>query len=450
MTQTPGTSVSSPSKRAARLAVALLLAINLFNYIDRYVLAAVESQIGKELLPGDPNQLAKLGMLVPALIISYMLSAPIFGYLADRMSRWLLVGVGVTLWTLASGGSGLATSFSMLLITRLFIGVGEGAYGPAAPTIIADLFPVARRGQVMAWFYMAIPVGSALGYMLGGPIAAIGGWRWAFYAVVPPGLALGAFCFLMRDPPRGLADANAPVNRRPGFNDYLQLLKTPSYVLDCAGMTAMTFAIGGISFWMPRWISEVRHAGDLAHVNFVFGLITVIAGITATLLGGFAGDYFRKYFSGSYFLVSGVAIMIACPAVIAMTRLPFPHAWVAVFVAEFFLFFNTGPANTILANVTHPSVRATAFALNILLIHALGDALSPPVLGAVAEHFSWNAAFALVVANMFLAAVLWLLGVRYLKRDTDRVSAIVPGFPVVTATTSPAPQAKLPDADAPS
>ncbi len=428
------------------MAVALLLAINLFNYIDRYVLAAVESEIGKDLLKGDPHEKAKLGSLATAFIISYMISAPIFGWLADRMSRWLLVGLGVLVWTVASGGSGLAGSFMILVITRLFVGIGEGGYGPAAPTIIADLFPVARRGQVMAWFYMAIPVGSALGYMLGGTIASWGGWRWAFYSVVPPGLALGALCFFMRDPPRGKSDASEAIVHRAGLADYLQLLKTPSYVLDCAGMTAMTFAIGGISFWMPRWISEVRHAGDLAHVNFVFGLITVIAGVTATLLGGIAGDYFRKYFSGSYFLVSGIAIMIACPAVIAMTRLPFPQAWAAVFVAEFFLFFNTGPANTILANVTHPSVRATAFALNILLIHALGDALSPPVLGSVAERFSWNAAFALVVANMFLAAVFWLLGVRYLKRDTDRVSLDKPSYLVMAATTALAVPAKMPEA----
>lgn len=405
--------------RSARLAVGLLLAINLFNYIDRYVLAAVESKIAADLLPGDPYALTKMGSLATAFIISYMVSAPIFGWLADRMSRWLLVGLGVIVWTLASGGSGLASTFTMLLVTRLFVGVGEGGYGPAAPTLIADLFPVHRRGSVMAWFYMAIPVGSALGYVLGGLIAERGGWRWAFYAVVPPGLLLGALCFLMRDPPRGSSDVGpGAVLRKPGMRDYLALFRIPSYVLDCAGMTAMTFAIGGISFWMPRYISQVRQAGSLEHVNTMFGGITVVAGIAATLAGGYAGDKLRPRFGGSYFLVSGIGILIACPAVWLMTRLPFPAAWVALFVGEFFLFFNTGPSNTILANVTHPSVRATAFALNIFFIHALGDALSPPVLGRIAERVSWDAAFGLVVLTMFLAGVLWLWGTRYLERDT--------------------------------
>jgi MFS family permease len=416
MTRSPNHSVRSP-----RLAVALLLAINLFNYIDRYVLAAVESKIADDLLPGDPAALAKMGSLATAFIVSYMISAPIFGWLADRMSRWLLVGLGVIVWTLASGGSGLASTFSMLLITRLFVGVGEGGYGPAAPTLIADLFPIERRGSVMAWFYMAIPLGSALGYILGGQIEALAGWRWAFYVVVPPGLLLGALCFLMRDPPRGAADAG-PTAARPGLREYLGLLRIPSYVLDCAGMTAMTFAIGGISFWMPRYMSEVRHAGTLDRVNFIFGALTAIAGIVATLAGGWTGDRLRSRYPGSYFLVSGIGIFIACPAVWAMTKLPFPWAWVALFVAEFFLFFNTGPANTILANVTRPEVRATAFALNILLIHALGDALSPPVLGHIAERFSWDASFGVVIAMMALAAVLWLWGARYLQVDTERAT----------------------------
>ena len=439
--------VPAPSLRQARLALLLLLAINLFNYIDRYVLAAVESKIADDLLPNDPNALAKMGSLATAFLVSYMISAPVFGWLADRMSRWLLVGIGVIVWSLASGASGIAATFTMLLITRLFVGVGEGGYGPAAPTLIADLFPVARRGQVMAWFYMAIPVGSALGYMLGGFMAEHWGWRYAFYAVVPPGLLLGIFCFLMREPKRGAADTvptqdsglstqdSQDFNPQskihnpkstPTFSDYLSLLKNPSYLLDCAGMTAMTFAIGGISFWMPRYISEVRQAGSLAHVNFVFGALTVIAGITATLAGGWAGDKLRSRFPGSYFLVSGIAILIACPAVIAMLFIPFPAAWFAVFIAEFFLFFNTGPSNTILANVTAPTIRATGFALNIFLIHALGDALSPPVLGALAERASWNTAFTVVTAVMALAGVLWLLGIPHLARDTARASSPLP------------------------
>src|SRR4029077_9497626 len=191
-------SVTEPTSRLARLSLALLLALNLLNYIDRYVLAAVEPDIRQAFFPaaiatGGPAReqlmasMAKTGALATAFLVSYILAAPIFGILADRMSRWVLVGIAVAVWSLASGASGLAQTFSLLVLTRCFVGIGEAGYGPAAPTIIADLYPVERRGTMLAWFYMAIPVGSALGYALGGSVAAHWGWRAPFFLVVPPG-----------------------------------------------------------------------------------------------------------------------------------------------------------------------------------------------------------------------------------------------------------------------
>src|SRR5439155_16363665 len=178
----------------ARLALGLLLAINLFNYIDRYVLAAVLPKVGEQFREGK----GRLGLLMSMFLVSYTLIAPLFGWLGDRWSRWKLIAVGVILWSLASGGTGLATTFGVMLLTRALIGVGEGAYGPVAPSLISDLFPMERRGGVMAWLYMAIPVGSALGYVLGGHMAEAFGWRWAFYVVVPPGVLLGLLCLMMR------------------------------------------------------------------------------------------------------------------------------------------------------------------------------------------------------------------------------------------------------------
>jgi MFS transporter, Spinster family, sphingosine-1-phosphate transporter len=417
---TPNEADAVPATNA-RISLALLLTINLFNYIDRYVLAALEPRIQQALFPtaapDDPHALALMGSLATAFIVSYMVAAPVLGWLADRMSRWLLVGVSVGLWSLATGASGLAMSFAALLITRLFVGIGEAGYGPAAPTIISDLYPLQRRGSALAWFYMAIPVGSALGYTLGGKVGSAFGWRTAFFAVTPPGLILSFLCFMRTDPPRGASDRSSS-SRKARLSDYFLLLRTPSYLLDTAGMAAMTFAIGGISYWMPHYITEVRRAGDLGHVNLIFGLMTVVAGLSATYLGGLAGDKLRPYYAGSYFLVSGVGILLSCPLILLMLVVPFPWAWAVIFAAEFFLFFNTGPSNTILANVTHPSMRATGFALNILLIHALGDAPSPPILGGIAGRFGWNSAFGLITLATALGGVFWLLGSRFLAADT--------------------------------
>src|SRR6202011_2201804 len=199
-------SIQSP-RTGARTALVLLLGINLFNYIDRQVLAAVEPEIRDTFfLPTDLNAMATTGVLGSAFLVTYMLSAPALGWLADRFSRWIVIGCAVILWSLASGASGLAATFGALLLTRVFVGIGEGGYGPAAPTILADLFPLSTRGRVMALFCTAIPVGSALGYVLGGWINEHLGWRWAFYVVTPPGLLLGLLCFLQRDPrARGIA-----------------------------------------------------------------------------------------------------------------------------------------------------------------------------------------------------------------------------------------------------
>ncbi|WP_428938049.1 spinster family MFS transporter [Fontivita pretiosa] len=411
----------------ARKALALLLAINLFNYIDRYVLAAVLPKIGAEMLAGDPRSEEKLGWLATAFLLSYMLASPIFGWLADRFSRWALVGAGVIVWSIASGESGRAELYIVLLITRMFVGIGEAAYGPAAPTLIADFYPLAVRGRVMAWFYMAIPVGSALGYALGGLMAQYGHWRWAFYSVVPPGILLGILCFFMPRPAFQTSGSSRATGRAR-LADYLALLRNRSYVYNCLGMAALTFAIGGISHWMPTYVSSFRGAGSIGQVNMLFGAMTVVTGIVGTLLGGIAGDWLRTRISGAYFVVSGAGLLICFPFFVAMLFVPFPYAWICIFIAEFFLFFNTGPSNTALANVTHPSVRASAFALNILFIHALGDAISPPIIGRLTDHFdrNMNIGFGLVGAMMVIGGLIWLLGARYLDADTARAAAADP------------------------
>ena len=433
----------------ARSALVLLLLINLFNYIDRQVLAAVVKPIkqtffGEAGLANQEGVLvtvmswfekrlgfkpedALIGLLGTAFMVVYMIGAPFFARQAERWSRWLIVGFGVILWSLASGASGLAGTFVALLLTRCMVGIGEAAYGPVAPTVIADYYPVKVRGQVLAWFYMAIPVGSALGYVFGDWVTKSlfagrpDGWRWAFYLVVIPGILLGIWSLFMRDPPRGQADlGHGGKPTKVSGRDYLILLRTPSFVLCTLGMAAMTFAIGGIAFWMPYYL-ETR-PGAPANSTLIFGAITALSGLVATLLGGLAGDKLRKRFPGSYFLVSGAAMLTGFPIFLAVLFLnvSFTWIWVLIFLTCFCLFFNTGPTNTIIANVTHPSMRAAGYAVCIFFIHALGDVISPVIIGLLNDYFQDMSKSFLVVGLTFLiAGVLWLWGARYLARDTE-------------------------------
>jgi MFS family permease len=415
---------SSQVKRGAYSALALLLGINLFNYIDRQVLAAVEPSIRATFFAaGDKNAMAISGTLGSAFLVTYMLSAPALGWLSDRFSRWLIIGSAVILWSLATAASGLAVSFAMLFATRVLVGIGEGGYGPAAPTVLADLFPLETRGRILAVFCAAIPVGSALGYVLGGavlthltPVPEAQRWRWAFLFASVPGLLLGIVSLLQRDP--RAANGARPERLRASREDYRTLARTRSYVLNCAAQTTMTFALGGIGFWAAEYLHS---RGEPPSATQTFGALIAGTGLLSTLVGGWLGDKLRKKIPGSYFLVSGLGMVLACPVFIIMLYVPFPRAWWFMGSAVFLLFLNTGPSNTALANVARPKVRATAFALNILVIHALGDVLAFPAIGYIAGHTNWNVAFIFVSVMMLVSGIIWIAGMKFLPADTEAV-----------------------------
>jgi MFS family permease len=499
----PTTPSHSRVVSGAGWALALLLTINMFNYIDRQVLSATLPKIRLDpsmLRPDDAWAQTKLGALTTAFMVAYMLFSPLFGHLGDRWSRWSIVGGAVIAWSLATGGSGLATGYVMLLVTRCLVGIGEAAYGPVAPAMLSDLYPVDHRGRVLAWFYMAIPVGSALGFVIGAQVAEIAGWRWAFLIVVLPGVLLGLLCFFMKEPPRSSSPSETTTSQ--SYRQVLrELASIRSFVLCSAGMTLSTFVLGGVATVMQLYLferearfvitpealtrlAELRTADGKAIVpeavlnkllplqqhglmdasqlrsqlqatldpaeyqlysTWIFDAVTapgswtngliglgigglvVIGGLVATLLGGLCGDYLRnRGVRGAYFAVAGWGMILGFPAFIALLYTPLPWGWVFFFIAVFFLFFNTGPANTILANVVRSPIRATAFAVNIFIIHAFGDAISPLIIGLIADLSSLQTAFLLVGLLIPLSGALWLLGRRYLDADTAAAEAGVP------------------------
>ena len=394
---------------SAGAALAVLTVINLLNYLDRFVVSALaETLKHSELALSD----FKLGSLMTSFLVVYLCTAPIFGALGDRRSRPRLIALGVGIWSLATALSGFAVSYLTLLAARAVVGIGEAAYGTIAPALLADFYPADRRGRIMAIFFCAIPIGSALGYVVGGLIDAHYGWRTVFFVAGAPGLALAAVTLLLRDPPRGNQDAGsgAPSARqgRTGLMaTYRRLLANSPYVLTVLGYAAYTFAVGGLGFWMPAFLERVRGI-PRAQATVSFGEIVVVTGFVGTFVGGWLGDYSARFLRQGFLWVSAVATLIAAPFAWAALSSSTPTYYlVTMVVAQLLLFVSTGPINAAIVNLTSPLERASAIAVSIFTIHILGDVLSPPLIGALSDATSLQQAVKIVPVAVLLAGLLW-------------------------------------------
>jgi MFS family permease len=397
----------------SRYALGLLFAVNLLNYIDRQVLFAVFPLIKAELGITD----AALGLLGSAFMVSYLASAPVFGWFGDRYGRVKLAGWGLSIWSIATATTGLAGRYGTLLMSRATVGIGEASFGTVSPGLISDFFSKERRGRVLSFFYLAIPVGSAAGYIVGGIFGQAFGWHSAFLMAALPGLALAPALFLLREPKRGRTEEGAK-RGVPGPTDYMLLLKNRSFVITTLAMAAMTFALGGLAQWLPMFLYRM-HGQSVAAGNTLFGIITVISGITGTLTGGWLGDRLQRRSENGYLMVSGMGFLVGTPlAVYALVTPTLGGCLTAIFFAEFFLFFNTGPLNTTIVNVTDPSMRAMAFAVNIFFIHALGDAISPAILGRLSDLWGLRTALLITPLMILLASGFSFLCARFIGRDT--------------------------------
>lgn len=396
-----------------RYALGLLLTVNLLNYIDRQVLFAVFPLIKTDLNLSD----TALGFLGSAFMLSYLLFAPLFGWLGDKWSRTRLAAGGLVVWSLATASAGFAPGYRTLLAARATVGVGEASFGTVSPGLVADFFPKEQRGRILSWFYVAIPVGSALGYLLGGVLGQRYGWHTAFLVVGLPGLLLALPVWLLRTPPRGGDETAAQQPESKVSSGYKALFRNRSFVVNTLAMAAMTFAIGGLAQWLPSFLHRF-HSLDVARGNMLFGATTVAAGIVGTLAGGWLGDRWQKKSGKGYLLVSGWGFLIGTPfAVWAILAPGLTGCMTAIFFAEFFLFLNTGPLNTVIINVTNPAVRAMAFALNIFFIHALGDAISPSLLGWLSDQWGLRNALLITPLAMLLAGLLCFFCGRYVVKD---------------------------------
>jgi MFS transporter, Spinster family, sphingosine-1-phosphate transporter len=388
-----------------RTALIVLTALNLLNYADRNILFAVQPLVQEEFHLTN----VQIGYLTSAFLGFYMIAAPFVGPLADRYSRKLIIVLGALFWSGLTLLTAVTHNYAELLIRHTLVGVGEATFVTIAPTFVADLFAEEKRGRILGVFYLAIPVGSAAGYLLGGNLAPHHGWRFPFYIAAAPGFILALAVMFLKEPERGQFDS---LKETPERGTILGLARNPAFLTSTLGMAAMTYSLGGIQVWMPKFLFTER-GYTLQAANFAFGMIIVVDGIVSALAGGWLGDYLLPRMKSSYYFVSAVSMLLGVPVMIVALFAKGPVMMPAIAVAAFFLLFNTAPLNAAVINSVEAHIRATALAVNIFIIHFLGDVPSPTMMGWVADKRSLQMAFVLPIIAMGISSAILFYGMKF-------------------------------------
>ncbi|HEV2214046.1 MAG TPA: MFS transporter [Terracidiphilus sp.] len=384
----------------------LLLGLNLLNFIDRYILPGAQPLIQREFHATD----AQMGALTTALFATYMIFAPLTGWLGDRFPRKPLIIGGAVLWSLATLATAWVHSYWTLYLRHALVGVGEATFSIFAPAVLADFYPERDRNRILSIFYLAIPVGAALGYLAGGELGSQFGWRTPFFLCAIPGLVVaGLYLWIGREPERGACDHLRATRSRATFSG---LFTNTAFLTSTFGLAALTFAMGGISAWMPTFLHRVAGL-SVSGASEAVGAITVMDGIAGTAVGGWLAQRWLRTNHRALYLLSfwSVALTLPCGALVFFG----PHSWAvpSLFAAEFFLFLNTGPLNTAIVNSVSAPVRATAISVNLFIIHAFGDTFSPTIIGSISDRtHDLRIALGATLVALIVSGIILLAGAR--------------------------------------
>jgi MFS transporter, Spinster family, sphingosine-1-phosphate transporter len=395
--------------------VAILTALNLVNYLDRFLVMAVSPRI-QESLKLDDEQ---IGWVTTAFMLGYFITSPIFGWLGDRYPRKGLIAVGVLVWSVATVLSGLAPTYATMLAARIAVGVGEASYATLSPTIIDDITTPATKNRMLAIFYVAIPVGSALGFILGGLLEHRYGWRNAFFIAGGPGVVLALITLSLREPTRTLVDAG-----EKGKSAYAELFRSRQYSLTVLGYVAQTFALGGFTAWAAPYLYR-KLCMELHEADAAFGAITVVTGLVGTAIGGVLADRWSgEDRAQGYLAVCGWTSLAAAPLALVAFFMPSKVGFlIALGACELAVFMSVSPVNAAILHTVRPALRATAMAVSIFMIHLFGDLVSPPLIGKISKAFGDPHAFCsgapglrmgmfLLPFALLLAGIAWTAGAR--------------------------------------
>ena len=400
----------------ATVALVLLTSMNFVNYLDRYILPAVQEQVKGEFHITD----AQIGSLTLWFFVAYVLSSPITGFLGDRFPRKPMIVIAALGIAAMNFLTASVHSYMSLNVRHAALGVVEASFGIFAPALLADFYAEDRRNGVMTVFNIAIPVGAAMGYLVGGDIAAHHGWRMAFIASAVPGALIGLLIlFLMKEPARR---TGAHEKAKADKGTVISLLTNKAYLGAILGYAAVTFSLGGISWWMPSFLQRVD-GRSIETAGTIMGGITVVCGLGGTVCGGLLAHWWSKKTGKALYYVPALSAALAAPPALLCFFGPKSVTLPALGVAVFLIFLGTGPVNAATLNAVPSNLRATAMAGQLFAIHVFGDAFSPKLIGIVSDHSNLRLGLGLTLVTMLIAAVIFFIGARYAPKLEHSIEA---------------------------
>jgi MFS family permease len=413
------TTVTKPSAKpvaGATLALCLLTAMNFVNYLDRYILPAVQEQIKAEFHLSD-NQ---IGSLTLWFMVAYVCAAPVTGWLGDRFPRKPMIVIAALAIAAMNFFTASVHGYMSLNLRHAMLGIGEASFGVFAPALIADYYAENQRNRVLTIFNVAIPVGAALGFVAGGVIGHKFGWRMSFIASAVPGALMALLIlFLMKEPKHERqAGAKARVDR----SSVLSLASNGAYLSSILGYAAVTFSLGGISWWMVSFLQRMNGMSQDA-ASTAMGAITVVCGLGGTVAGGVLAQWWSRKTPKALYLVPALSAVLAVPPALLTFFGPKGLTLPALGVAVFLIFLGTGPVNAATLNAVPANLRATAMAGQLLTIHVLGDAFSPKLIGIISDHSNLRYGLGATLVTMLLAGVIFFIGARFAPPLHDSLDA---------------------------
>ncbi len=410
----------------ARYVLAVMVGINFLNYMDRWVAAAAAPLIQKDFHIND----AQVGLLGTAFLLVYAVAALPFGYWGDRGVRRTVIGVGVTIWSVATLFSGLAANYVQLFLTRAVVGIGEASYYPAGTSLVSDYFPKEERGRVMSIWGAGSAIGIAVGYAGGGVVADHLGWRSAFYFAAVPGLLFAFLAFTLREPLRGSMEKLGMAVRRTTdatARTFINLMRIPTLRASILAQTVLYFVLASNAFWLPTLLHR-RFDLSVSGAGLLAGVVLVVGGLIGTLAGGWIADRRARTSPAAHlevgiagFLIAAVFITIALVAPLNIGPIPvFVPAFLITVIA---IYLHSGPFTAVSQNVVSPALRASCVTLLLFVSHVFGDSHSTFDVGWISDHVG-SLQLALLITSptlLVVAAIIAATGLKSVKPDTERM-----------------------------